>query len=69
MSLFKFLELALVELLTVGLKNNRCADTETAGSCTEKDKADKNHNQNSDHGNGVLTKGLKHGNGFSLMSR
>ncbi len=69
MSLFKFLELALVELLTVGLKHNGGTDTETAGSCAEKDKADKNHNQNSNHGNGVFTKGLKHGNGISLVSR
>ena len=67
--LFKFPELALVKLSAIGLKNSGATDAETTGSCPEKDKADKNHNQNNNHGDGVFTKGLKHRNGVSLFSR
>ena len=69
MSLFKFPELTLIKLSAVGLKNGGAAEAETAGSCSEKDKAHKNHNQNNNHGDGVFTKGLKHRNGVSLFSR
>ena len=39
----------------------------TSGSSAEEDEAQKNEDQNGDHQVGVFTKGLKHGDGVSLL--